>query len=132
MATNPVSTAQDALHLLLIEDDAGVRRSLQLLLRGQGFDVQSFATAAPALAEPSSQRATHVVIDYALPDNDGVAVLRELRARGWSGCAVLITAFYSEELKSRAEAAGFAAIIAKPFRDSILIDALTRGAAPRE
>ncbi|UIJ46319.1 response regulator [Sphingomonas cannabina] len=111
-------------HLVLIEDDAAVRRALQLLLRGQGYEVYSFSEAAPALADAALSGASHVVIDYALPSTDGIAVLRALRASGWRGVAVLITAFYSHALQLQAKAAGFAAVLAKPFRDDALIDAL--------
>lgn len=116
--------------LLLIEDDAGVRRGLQLLLEGHGYAVQSFASARPAIADPASVRATHVVIDYALPDDTGVAALGALRARGWRGIAVLITGHGSALLDRGARAAGFAAVIAKPFRDDQLLAALAAPASP--
>src|SRR3546814_15865794 len=40
--------------LLLLEDDAGVRRSLQLLLRARGFDVRAYAAGAALLADPAA------------------------------------------------------------------------------
>lgn len=119
---NAVATARP--RLLLIEDDDGIRRSLQLLLQGQGYDVRSFASATPALADPVSAEAQCLVIDYMLTDSDGVAVLRTLRERGWSGVAVLITAFASTEVREAARNAGFSAVLDKPFRDNELVNAL--------
>jgi len=112
-------------HLLLIEDDAAIRRGLQLLLQGQGFEVHSFANAAAALADRASFSASHVVIDYAMPHCDGIEALGALRDAGWRGVAVLITAFFSSALRGEAMAAGFAEVLPKPFRDDILLDALS-------
>jgi CheY-like chemotaxis protein len=110
--------------LLLIEDDASVRRDLQLLLQGKGYQVISFADVGPALADPESVEATHIVVDYSVPHCDGIEALRILKARGWQGVAVLITASYSEALRERAIAAGFVQVLAKPFRDDALLEDL--------
>lgn len=110
--------------LLLVEDDDGVRRGLQLLLQGQGFDVHSFASARAALADFAIPAAHYLVADYVLADSDGIALLTALRGRGWRGTAVLITAFASADLRANASAAGFAAMLDKPFRDDDLLRAL--------
>lgn len=116
--------------LLLVEDDTGVRRALQLLLQGQGFDVRSFAASKPALADPDSLKATHLVVDYALPDGDGITMVRALRSHGWDGTAILISAFSSPRIVEAARLAGIAAVIDKPFRDSQLLAVLEKGASP--
>lgn len=110
--------------LLLVEDDDGIRRGLQLLLQGQGFDVHSFASARAALADTAIASARYLVVDYVLADSDGMALLRDLHERSWSGTAVLITAFASEQLRVAALAQGFAAMLDKPFRDDDLLRAL--------
>lgn len=113
-------------HLLLIEDDDGVRRGLQLLLTGQGYRVHAFSRPSLAITDPAAIAATHLVIDYALPQTDGVAALQFLKSQGWKGLAVLVTAYYSSQLRDIALAAGFAAVLAKPFRDANLLEALAR------
>jgi len=118
---------QNLPHLLLIEDDASVRRGLQLLLQGKGYQVHSFASAAMALVDPASVETSHVVVDYSMPDCDGVQALRSLLARGWHGVAILITAFFSDALQAEAIAAGFAAVLPKPFRDDSLLEQLASG-----
>jgi FixJ family two-component response regulator len=110
--------------LLLVEDDDGVRRGLQLLLSGQGFEVHAFASARTALADTALQSARYFVADYALADSNGVELITALRARGWPGKAVLITAFSSADLRAAALAAGYAAMLDKPFRDDDLLRAL--------
>ena len=116
----------DRTRLLLVEDDAGVRRSLQLLLRARGFDVRAYAEGTALLADPLADSAGCFVADYSMADLDGLEVLSRLRSRGWSGPAVLITAFPTEELKERALASGFDEVLEKPFREHALADTMVR------
>src|SRR3546814_8300520 len=84
--------------LLLLEDDAGVRRSLQLLFLARGFDVRAYAAGSALLADPAACDAFCFIADYRLDATDGVEVFCPLRARGCSGPALLITAFPSADL----------------------------------
>lgn len=123
---NLSGSSQRRPRLLLVEDDAGVRRSLQLLLQAKGFDVRAYATGAALLADPSSDDARCIVADYSMDDIDGLEVLSRLRARGWKGPAVLITAYPSPALEERARAEGFNLVLEKPFRDHMLVETVTR------
>ncbi|WP_244501515.1 response regulator [Sphingomonas gellani] len=109
---------------LLVEDDEGVRRSLQLLLHGRGFEVRSYASAVPLLQSDQERDADVLVADYQLPDKNGIAVLRDLRARGWQGRSVLITAFPSQALIQEAQGIGFHAVLEKPLQHHLLMAAL--------
>lgn len=112
--------------IVLLEDDNGIRRSLQLLLQGRGFDVRAFSSAEPLLADPDFAETDCLVADYRLAASNGIDVLQSLRAGGWTKPAVLITAFGSADLASRAIAAGFSEIFEKPLKDHMLIAALER------
>ena len=112
--------------LLLIEDDDGVRRGLQLFLQGHNFDVHAFASLKSALADPVACDAPFVVIDYVLREGNGIAALGTLRERGWDGVAVLITAFATAGVRQAASAAGFKAVVDKPFRDDELLRTLRK------
>ena len=116
--------------LLLLEDDPGVRRSLQLVLQGQGFEVRAHESAATLFADSNISRAACLVTDYRLADTTGIDVLIALRGLGWSGPAILITGHGSDELSRRATGAGFAAIFEKPLRRFSLAKAALR-LAPR-
>jgi CheY-like chemotaxis protein len=110
--------------VLLVEDEDGVRRSLQLMLVGRGYRVRAFSAAAPAIADPAAQEATLLVADYRLPDSDGLYLLTMLRKRGWQGRAVLVTAYQSPQLAEAAQAAGYRSVIEKPLRQQELLAAL--------
>ena len=120
------SRMQERPRLLLVEDDAGVRRSLQLLFRARGFDVRAYAAGAALLADPTVCNACCFIADYRLDETDGIDVLCRLRESGWSGPAVLITAFPSADLTERALAHGFSQVLEKPFREHVLGEAVAR------
>lgn len=112
--------------VLLVEDDCAVRRSLQMLLQGQGYDVRSHATGASLLADPRVAEAVCVIADYQMASLDGLAVLARLRSGGWHGPAILVTAFGTAEVRRRATAAGFGAVIEKPFGGQALLATIQR------
>ncbi|ARR53410.1 response regulator [Rhizorhabdus wittichii DC-6] len=122
--------ANDKTRILLVEDDPGVRRSLQLLLQANGFDVRAYASGTTLLADPAALEATCLVADYRMGDCDGVETLQQLRAKGWAGPALLITAFPSGDLTSRAREAGFGAILEKPLRRHVLVRAVEQLSRP--
>lgn len=119
----PSRIAPRGLCVLLVEDDEAVRRSLQLLLEWNGYDVRAHALATSA-AQASLDGIDLLVADYELQDGDGIALLNRLRELGWRGRAVLITGALSEALAERARDAGFHATLEKPLARHALIGAL--------
>jgi FixJ family two-component response regulator len=107
-----------------VEDDASLRRSIQMLLQGRGFDVRAFAGADPMLLDERLDEAVCLVTDYRLGNRDGIELLLSLRARAWHGPAVLITAYSTEAVRSAAERAGFVEIIEKPFKEHVLVNTI--------
>ncbi len=67
------------MRLLVVEDEDSIATPLADGLRREGFDVERVATGADALAAPEPDL---VLLDLRLPDMDGYAVAREMRARG--------------------------------------------------
>lgn len=112
--------------VLIVEDDAAVRRSLQLLLRGRGLDVRAHASARQALADPNTRTAACLVADLVMPEVDGVSLLSALREDGWKGPAILVSGFLTPERVAAAERVGFTAVLKKPFADASLVEAVSR------
>ncbi|WP_404480536.1 response regulator [Novosphingobium sp. BL-52-GroH] len=112
--------------ILLVEDDASVRRSTQLLLQGKGFDVRAHAAADPILLTGNFGEVACLVVDYSLGDQDGFAVLAAMREHGWQGPAILMTAFSTVELKRCARLAGFSEFLEKPMEERTLVTAVAR------
>jgi FixJ family two-component response regulator len=118
---------------MLVEDDPAVRRSLQMLLQSQGFDVRAHARGATLLADPACRGASCLVADYRLGvGEDGVSLLQDLRRRGWSAPAILITGHGSGDLTARALAAGFHSVIDKPLQPGALAALVARLIRPQD
>jgi two-component system response regulator PrrA len=70
------------LDVLVVDDEPAIRQALERMLRYEGFAVRVAAGGLEALAAIDEQTPAVVVLDVAMPDLDGVAVTRRLRARG--------------------------------------------------
>lgn len=118
--------------VLIVENDPAVRRSMQLLLQGRGFDVKAYAVGEHLLVEAAREPPDCFIADYLLDGPDGIAVLQALRQQGWAGPAILISAFASRELSARAIDAGFTHVFEKPLRERALIECVSRLADRRD
>lgn len=130
MLSNIKRSRAGAYCILLSEDDSGVRRSLQLLLRSKGYNVGSYTSAKALLVDPRAHTGDCLVVDYRMPVIDGVAVLKALRAAGWPKPAILITGHYSARLAARALEAGFADVLEKPLGEHVLLRSIARVLSP--
>ena len=102
--------------LLLLEGDPAVRRSLQLVLQGQGFNVRAYASPAMLLAGVAPVRAICLVTGYRLAGMTGIEVLAALRGCGWAGPAILLVGHGSEKLTQQGLSSGFELVLSKPLR----------------
>ncbi|MBW8784489.1 MAG: response regulator [Novosphingobium sp.] len=110
--------------MLLVEDDAAVRRSLQLLLSSDGYDVRAYPSAVGLANDPEALRAECLVADLIMPHKGALELLGELRAAGWGAPAILISGHLSEETRKLARTQGFDMILAKPIPDASLSKAI--------
>lgn len=100
--------------VLVIDDEAQIRRFLGIGLRAEGYEVLQAATAAEGLALAATREPDLVILDLGLPDRDGHEVLAELRQ--WSQVPVLMLSVRSAEIeKVRALDSGANDYVTKPF-----------------
>lgn len=115
--------------IVILDDDSGSRRSMQLLLQGRGFQVRSFAIPELLIADVKANNPACLVTDYRMTGYDGLQVLDALRAAGWMGKAILVTAFGSSELTQTAMAHGFETVLDKPCKEFALVNAVIEATA---
>jgi len=100
--------------VVVIEDEAQIRRFLRTALEAEGFVVSEASSAERGLIEVGARRPDLVMIDLGLPDRDGVDLIREIRT--WSTLPILIlSARTLEGEKVRALDAGADDYLTKPF-----------------
>ena len=111
----------ESARILLIEDHDEVRQSLTLVLRSNGYSVDSYRNGMEALSTRQLPTANCILIDYKMPVVDGLDLLPRLRVKGLSAPALMITGVASTTLKERALDAGFCGILLKPLNPRELI-----------
>lgn len=100
--------------ILIIDDEAPIRRFLRVALEAEGLAVIEAATAREGLSLAARETPGLVVLDLGLPDADGLRVLRDLRS--WSAVPVLILSVRdNEESKVAALDMGAQDYVVKPF-----------------
>ncbi len=106
--------------VLVVEDEADIRRFLCLALASDGHEVCEADCLQRALVEAGQRRPDLVVLDLGLPDGDGLDFIRALRS--WSSAAVLVlSARASEGDKVLALDAGADDYLVKPFGSAELL-----------
>ena len=101
-------------HILIVEDEADIRRFVRLTLETEGHTVHEATTLQRGLIEAGTRRPDLVVLDLGLPDGDGVDLIRDLRT--WSGMPIIVLSARSAEAsKIAALDAGADDYLVKPF-----------------
>ncbi len=108
--------------VFVVDDDAAVRDSLDLLMRSVGLRVETYATAADFLAAYDAARLGCLVLDVRMPGMSGLELQEQLRARGATLPIVFLTAHGDVPMAVQAVKAGAMDFIQKPFRDQVLLD----------
>lgn len=100
--------------VLIIEDEAILAKNIQRYLQRHGFNVRVAASGEAGLKEFKESRPDLVLLDYGLPDIDGLKVLDQLRAEHGDVRVIFITAHGNAELAVDAMNAGAADYLSKP------------------
>jgi two-component system KDP operon response regulator KdpE len=111
----------DAMHqVLVVEDEPAIRNVLAVLLEAEGYRVIAADTALRAEIESRSHKPDLLLIDLGLPDGDGIAIIRRVRA--WSPMPIVVlSARTQEEQKIAALDAGADDYVTKPFSAAELL-----------
>ena len=100
--------------ILVVEDEAAIRRFVRLALSAEGHTVHEADSVARGLIEAGTRRPDLVVVDLGLPDGDGIEVIRGIRS--WSTVPVIVLSARSQEAdKIAALDAGADDYLVKPF-----------------
>ncbi len=103
------------MRLLLVEDNDRLSALLTSSLGAAGFEVDLVSTAADAAAVLASTQYPAVVLDLGLPDQDGIELLREIRARGDATPILVLTARSGLQDRVKGLQLGADDYLGKPF-----------------
>jgi len=107
--------------ILIIDDDALIRKTLSSHLTRQGFDVQTAEDGEAGLRKHGEMCPDLILLDIRLPDTDGLDVLRRIRERAVRATVVMMTAY--DDMKTTVEAIKLGAFeyLVKPL-DYVALD----------
>jgi DNA-binding response OmpR family regulator len=111
--------------LLLVEDDIVFSKLISKFLDKNGFEVSDAKNGKDALQILEADRFDLAILDYRLPDMNGLDVMNSLKEKSPQAKVVLMTRF-GEEAAGKAIGAGADAFISKPINPEELLEVVTR------
>ncbi len=117
-------TPADVPMVFVVDDDAGVRASIQGLLKSARLQCASFGTAEEFLRNRPPDGPSCLVLDVSLPGVNGLDFQRQLRDAGIQIPIIFITGHGDIPMTVRAMKSGAVEFLTKPFQDQDLLDAI--------
>ena len=110
--------------VFIIDDDRGMRQSIQDLVESVGLRAESFATSEEFLKRKRTNDPSCLVLDVRLPQMSGLDFQRQLAETGTQIPIIFVTAHGDVPMSVRALKSGAVEFLTKPFRDQDLLDAI--------
>ncbi|WP_439590352.1 response regulator [Hydrogenophaga sp.] len=109
--------------LLVVDDDVFMRRLLKQVLTSAQYDVEAVGTAADAQLFLTTNRPDLILMDFLLPDSNGILLTRELKSGQFSGDipVIMLTGQTERKVIVESRKAGAVGFVAKPFNRDLLL-----------
>ena len=107
--------------VLIIDDEAAIRESLQTLLELEGYEVETANDGMEGLTRIAEHPFDLVLLDFALPERNGIEILQDIRERDAELAVIMITAYGTVENAVNAMQAGATNFIQKPWDNEKLL-----------
>ena len=113
--------------VLVVDDDAAVRASIEELMLSVGIDAAGFGSTRELLEAPMGERPGCLVVDVRMPGSSGLDLQQHLAARGDAKPIIFLSGHGDIPMTVQAMKAGAIDFLTKPFRDQALLDAVAAG-----
>jgi FixJ family two-component response regulator len=110
--------------VFVVDDDVSVRESLELLIRCEGWEPQTFASAPEFLAHPRPLVPSCLVLDISLPGLNGLDLQKQVAVERSEMPIIFITGYGDVPKTVQAMKAGAVEFLTKPFSDDVLLTAI--------
>jgi FixJ family two-component response regulator len=110
--------------VFVVDDDVSVRESLELLIRCEGWEPQTFASALEFLARPRALVPSCLVLDISLPGLNGLDMQKQVAVERPDTPIIFITGYGDVPKTVQAMKAGAVEFLTKPFADEVLLSAI--------
>jgi FixJ family two-component response regulator len=110
--------------VFVVDDDISVREALELLIRHQGWQAETFASAQEFLDRPRADVPSCLLLDLALPGLNGLELQKRIAAERRDMPIIFITGHGDVPKTVQATKAGAVEFLTKPFNDEVLLSAI--------
>ena len=110
--------------VFVVDDDISVRESLELLIRSEGWQPETFESAQEFLAHPRALVPSCLVLDVSLPGLNGLELQKRVAVERTDMPIIFITGYGDVPMTVQAMKAGAAEFLTKPFGDDVLLSAI--------
>jgi FixJ family two-component response regulator len=110
--------------VFIVDDDVSVRESLELLIRNEGWQPETFASAQGFLDRPRALVPSCLVLDISLPGLNGLELQKRVAAERTDMPIIFITGYGDVRKTVQAMKAGAVEFLTKPFNDEVLLSAV--------
>ncbi len=110
--------------VFVVDDDVSVRESLELLIRTEGWQVETYQSALEFLSSPRVVAPSCLILDVALPDLNGLDLQKRVAADRLGIPIIFITGYGDVPTTVQAMKAGAVEFLTKPFADDALLSAI--------
>jgi FixJ family two-component response regulator len=110
--------------IVIVEDDASVRRAFRMLLESAGFHTVDFPSAEAFIESGHFDTSDCIITDLYMPGLTGFDFLERLHAQGHATPVIVVTAFSDAANRERSRLLGVKAFFGKPIDDQALVDAI--------
>src|SRR6267378_1264104 len=110
--------------VFVVDDDISVRESLELLIRSEGWQPETFASAQEFLSRPRVIAPSCLVLDVSLPGLNGLELQKRVAVERTDMPIIFITGYGDVPMTVQAMKAGAAEFLTKPFGDDVLLSAI--------
>src|ERR1700738_2288912 len=110
--------------VFVVDDDVSVRESLEALIRNEGWQPETFASAKEFLSRPRVLAPSCLVLDVTLPDLNGLDLQKRISVDRIDMPIIFITGYGDVPMTVQAMKAGAVEFLTKPFRDDVLLGAI--------
>jgi len=115
--------------IYVVDDNDAVRTALRRYLELEGFAVRVFASGNDFL-DQEPPPAGCLVLDFDLPELNGLEVMRQAQSRGWTLPVIMITGNLHAHMREEALRTGARAFLEKPIDAVVLIATIEKAFAP--
>jgi FixJ family two-component response regulator len=110
--------------VFVVDDDISVRESLELLIRSEGWQPETFESAQEFLAHPRALVPSCLVLDVSLPGLNGLELQKRVAVERTNMPIIFITGYGDVPMTVQAMKAGAVEFLTKPFGDNVLLSAI--------